>query len=374
MSDELTFLQPVSAVKPSAFEWLWPGRLALGYLFLLEGDPGLGKSLIALDLCARLSKGLPCPDGSPGLGPAKAIFLNREDGLENVTCKRLAAAGADPDRVFVPKRQDQDFSLPSRLAPLEADLERMPEVRLVVLDPATAFFDGSVVLASDLSIRRALDPLQTLARRFRCAVLLLRHLNKLLGTHAAYRGLGSIGFVGACRSGWLVGADPEDAERGVFAQVKNNIAPRQPSLAYTIQTGPGGEPVVCWGGISPLNARQLLAGTRPKPSADTNPRERCCAFLEGFLQEGPRSIREVWAEAQKRGLASRTLNRAKDDLGIRSQVVWAGGVKHSYWLLPHQELPALPGTVSDTPELDAQLAALKAKYPPSCPLDEEQPG
>jgi hypothetical protein len=32
---------------------------------LLVGDPGLGKSWIALDIAARLSAGRPWPDGAP---------------------------------------------------------------------------------------------------------------------------------------------------------------------------------------------------------------------------------------------------------------------------------------------------------------------
>jgi hypothetical protein len=34
--------QPVS--------WLWPDRIPLGKIGLLDGDPDLGKSLLALDL------------------------------------------------------------------------------------------------------------------------------------------------------------------------------------------------------------------------------------------------------------------------------------------------------------------------------------
>jgi hypothetical protein len=29
--------------------WLWPGRIPLGKLVLLDGNPDLGKSLLALD-------------------------------------------------------------------------------------------------------------------------------------------------------------------------------------------------------------------------------------------------------------------------------------------------------------------------------------
>ncbi|HKI30608.1 MAG TPA: hypothetical protein VKA46_01855 [Gemmataceae bacterium] len=49
-----------------------------------------------------------------------------------------------------------------------------------------------------------------------CAVLLLRHLNKVGRGRALYRGLGSIGLVGSCRSAWLLAedlGDPDARER-----------------------------------------------------------------------------------------------------------------------------------------------------------------
>jgi hypothetical protein len=61
-------IQPASQLARRAVTWLWPGRLALGKLAMLDGDPGLGKSLLTLDLCARLSTGRPLPDGSAGPG------------------------------------------------------------------------------------------------------------------------------------------------------------------------------------------------------------------------------------------------------------------------------------------------------------------
>ena len=49
--------QPFSRLTLRPPSWLWPGRLALGKLAMLNGDPGLGKSLPALDRCPRLSTG-----------------------------------------------------------------------------------------------------------------------------------------------------------------------------------------------------------------------------------------------------------------------------------------------------------------------------
>ncbi len=75
--------------------WLWPGRIPLGKLTILDGDPGLGKSTITLDVAARVTCGLPMPacDQGSALPPAKVILLSTEDGLADTIRPRLEAAG-----------------------------------------------------------------------------------------------------------------------------------------------------------------------------------------------------------------------------------------------------------------------------------------
>ena len=45
-----------SHILPRPLRWLWPGHIPLGKLTLLAGDPGIGKSLLTLDIAARLSQ------------------------------------------------------------------------------------------------------------------------------------------------------------------------------------------------------------------------------------------------------------------------------------------------------------------------------
>src|SRR5436190_1910072 len=99
--DILMPIVPLSELTPVPTDWLWPGWLAAGHLHVLDGDPGVGKSMLLGDLAARLSTGRPWPDGAPSPGPASVILLNAEDDAAGTTRSRLAAAGADMARVLV---------------------------------------------------------------------------------------------------------------------------------------------------------------------------------------------------------------------------------------------------------------------------------
>jgi hypothetical protein len=367
-ADQPLCVRPACDLTPQDLAWLWPGRLALGKLAMLDGDPGMGKSLIALDLCARLSTGRPWPDGSPGPGPADCIYLNGEDGHEDTVLPRLRAFGADLSRVHV--RNDPGgklLRLPSELGRLGQALAQTRS-RFLVVDPLLAFLDANVVPSSDQSVRQALSPVAEVAARHACAALLHRHLNKEGGSHALYRGGGSIGFIAACRSGWLAARDPVVRDRCVLAEVKNNLAARQPSLAYQVVRQEGAPPALHWLGPSLWTADQLLAGTGSAAAQLARARD----FLATVLRDGARTSDEVWTAAREYALSTRTLNRAKKELGGRSQRVMVDGRQVSYWLLPGQRLPETVRAASPTPELDEFLENLERQYPSINPLDEAE--
>jgi hypothetical protein len=351
--------QPVS--------WLWPQRLPLGKLVILDGDPDLGKSLLSLDLCARLSTGRPFPDGGLGPGPANALVLSAEDTAADTIVPRLHRLGADLQRVFVWQRQGDDegwpWHFPADAGWLDDALART-DARLAVIDPVMAFLDDSVLSASDQSVRRALGPLMHLADKHRCTLLMLRHLRKQGGPKALYRGLGSIAFVAACRFAMQVARDPLITGQCVLAAVRNSLGGPQPSLAYRITAADGGLPAVEWLGASPVSADALLGGR-----GDEGARGRAAAFLEQFLAGGPRTSHDIWQAAQKAGLSARTVERAKPGVGIRCRRVHVEGRFVSYWLLPGQQLPA---ELAGDDDLSPWLEKLERQFPPRTPLDEEE--
>jgi putative DNA primase/helicase len=53
----------LSDVVEESVEWMWEGRIPLGKLTVIDGDPGTGKSALTTDLAARVStdRGMPTP-------------------------------------------------------------------------------------------------------------------------------------------------------------------------------------------------------------------------------------------------------------------------------------------------------------------------
>jgi hypothetical protein len=342
-------------------EWLWPGRLALGKVAVLEGDPGLGNSFLALDLCARLSAGRPWPDDAPSPAPAPCVYINGEDGTEATIGPRLLALGADLGRVLLLDRDDDlaaSLSLPDQVAALEEIVART-RARLVVIDPVMQFLGRDVNPAIDVSIRRALAPLCDLARREGCHILLVRHLNKKGDGRALYRGLGSIGLVGTSRSAWLVAEEPGGSGRRVLAQVKNNLGPPQPSLAFEVIQGDGGAATLHWLGPVAETAESLLGRGRGREPLE---RQAAADFLTRSLADGPVKVRDLWKRVRAEGLSVTTVKRARKELGIRVAKVGVGRRAVRYFTLPEQEPPTA---------IDPLVRAFERQYPPRTPRGDE---
>src|SRR5262249_30410369 len=78
---EKTLAVKLSTVRAEDVRWLWKGRIPYGKPTILDGDPGLGKSTLTLEIAARVSRGEPMPGDEARLEPAGVVILSAEDGL-----------------------------------------------------------------------------------------------------------------------------------------------------------------------------------------------------------------------------------------------------------------------------------------------------
>ena len=333
----LARIRPMSAVQSRPVEWLWPGWIALGKLTVLDGDPGIGKSTLLLDLAARLSRDGIMPDGTAG-PVAASVILSAEDGDEDTIRPRLAAAGGVADRLFTLAAVKGDDSeerppeLPLDLPAVEAAVKERG-ARLLVIDPLMAFLSRTDA-GSDQEVRRALHKLARMAERLRCAVVCLRHLSRAGGDKAIYRGSGSIGIVAAARTGLLAAAEPDDAGRRVLAATKCNLALPPRPLRYRLEPC-GGVCRVTWHGEADYTAddlvRRLSRSEQAKRAEERTRLQEAVEFLRELLADGPLPPGVCYLRAQIEGITRRTLQRALKPAGVRK--LQPNGAKDQMWEL-----------------------------------------
>jgi hypothetical protein len=324
-------IRSMDGVRPRPVEWLWPGWIPFGKLTVLDGDPGIGKSTLMLDLAARLSRDGVMPDGAAGPMGA-ALILSAEDGEEDTIQPRLAAAGGDPGRLLtLPVVRDEDGEMrppevPLDLPVIEATVKQYG-VRLLVIDPLMAFLTGADA-SVDQEVRRALFKLSRLAERRRCAVVCLRHLSKVGGDKAVYRGGGSIGIVAAARSALVAAADPDDPATRILAATKCNLAAPPRPLRFALDASDG----VCrvrWLGEADITADELVRRmTRPEMAKRAEERTRlqeAVDFLRNLLADGPQPTHHCYLMAHIENIARRTLQRALKPAGVRQFRAAKGG-------------------------------------------------
>lgn len=326
----------LSDVKPESVAWLWPGRIALGKITLIAGDPGLGKSFLTLDIATRVSRGMAWPDApNVAMTPGGVVLLSAEDGIADTIRPRLDAAGADVSRIVAleairsvgenGQESVRTFDLSRDLLALESAIRAVEGCRLVVIDPITAYL-GGVDSHKNAEVRGLLAQLSAIAERHQVAMIAVTHLNKSSGGLAIYRAMGSLAFAAAARAAWVVSKDKDDALRRLLLPIKNNIAPDTGGLAYRIEPlGVDGFPVVAWEPDAVnLSADDALSSDR-EPHERRTEREDAARWLQHYLCDGPKLASDVLTESKAMGFSKRTIDRAKRVASIRTRKEAFGG-------------------------------------------------
>jgi len=315
-----------SEVVTKPVEWLWDKRIPKGKLTMFDGDPDVGKSVITMDLSARVSTGRTFPDGAP-CEAGNVLIVNVEDAKDDTIVPRLKAHGADLERITiidgVPTEDGARLlDLPEDVPSLKASVEHH-EASLLIIDPVLTMLGGDA--NKDQDARKALTPLRDMAEETGVTVVAVRHLNKNVSLSAIQRGGGNMGLIGVARAGAFFAHHPEQDGLRVMAPHKSNLAEKQPSLQYVVVGWAIDENIgrVEWRGATEHDANSLASG--PASPAEKTKQDEAMEFLRDELADGPEWARTIYQDAHSAGISRGTLLIAKSTLRVRSEKVGTQG-------------------------------------------------
>jgi len=299
-----------STIQAKPIEWMWKGYLAKGKLTMLNGEPSHGKSLVSIDIAARLTCQKPWPDGVPNeIPPSSVLLLTEEEDPEDTIKPRFLAAGGDPAKLMTLNMGVDFFRVEAHTERLRKLIEQnAPDTRLIILDPVS---DYTLVDAhKDSEVRPMLTKLVRLAGDLEIAVLGINHLNKKTELSAMHRVSGARAWVSVARLNFLVGKDDEGDLRHLVP-LKVNVSADGGSLDYKIQATQivdgtltiGSIPQIVWTGRGTVTADDLTA---PKDRGRANAAE---IFLHEKLADGE------WHDASLLMKEGKSLGISEDKLG-----------------------------------------------------------
>jgi archaellum biogenesis ATPase FlaH len=333
-------LECAKDILPEPVSWLWPRCIPLGKLTVFAGDPGLGKSAVSLDVVACVTANRKFPDGTlPHSG--EAIILSAEDDPADTLRPRLDAAGADIERVHIlravrtvdPLGQatERGFNLTTDLSRLREALRSLPGVRLIVIDPLSAYL-GNTDTHRTAAMRGVLAPVAKLASDYNVAILGIDHLNKS-EKKPIYRVSGSIATVAAARVAWVFAKDKDDDSRRLMLPIKNNLSEDQQGFAYRIagaevpseKHGPIPTLRVAWEQEHvKMNVDEVLSEMAQK---DDSALAEAVDWVTATLTEPKPSV-DLEVQAEQDGLSWSTVKRAKQELHLKPYK------EGSHWMWP----------------------------------------
>jgi hypothetical protein len=358
-------VQRASAITARATRWLWheirdaesASWLPLGGLVLLAGREGVGKSTIAYEVAAKITRGK--LRGAFYGTPKSVVISATEDAWEQTVVPRLMAADADLDRVMrvdaeTPKGLPEAIRLPDDLDALD-ELIQEEDVALVLLDPLMGTISGALDSHKDHDIRLALEPVARLASTSQVTVLGLIHENKSGAADLVNRVMASRAFAAVARAVLYAARDDEldlgqdrvklkTPEHYLFGQLKNNLSRRVPfTMRYHIDgVGVGHDEEldetiwssrITWDGTIAEGLQDIVRRQEhdAKVSDKDTAQARAARWLEDYLDGKPEGVpaARLRLDGERAGHKIRTLQRAAAVAGVHID-----GGRHSTWSIP----------------------------------------
>lgn len=228
-------------------QWLWHNWLAMGFLTLLVGEPGTGKSMLALDIIKRVIQPelgwplspAPAPNGH-GLPKREYVVWVETEASQQMLRQRSASMGLLRDHLIIPPFEGNDLMSQPDMGSEEHKRILQEHIagarpKLVVVDSLGGAHSRGENRIED--VRPMLDYLARLSRDYQFSMLGIHHLRKRGPQEdwgaALERVRGSTAFIAYPRV--VLGLDTMPASDALkWAVIKSNIGRKPTPITATV--------------------------------------------------------------------------------------------------------------------------------------------
>jgi putative DNA primase/helicase len=326
---------PASEGKSLKLDWLWPDRLEWGSVAVVQGTKGAGKSTWMRAIAAAVTGGPPLPGTERRKRVVGSVlWYAGEEPLWSRVRPGLEAAGADLSRIYLADAlgETRDMLQLPNDCPRLAERIRLRSAKLVVIDPLFAFTDGSCELEGPtVPARRFMREIMRVASASGALILLARNNTKATGNGALAAGRGSGEIGNAARSVLHLTPLPDNTATYVLSVAACNNGAPVPGITYTLVTHLGASKIQLVGS-TPMTADELTDGD--EGSLDRLQIEHAKELLRRLLTDSELDSKIVKAKADQEMIATRTLQKAANALGVRVRRDGSGATTVSFWRAP----------------------------------------
>lgn len=224
-------------VEPKEINWLWKERIPKGFITIFFGTTGVGKSFVALDIAARLTRGDVWPDSQGECCEVGNVLIVSEDPFEYVLTPRLIELGAVMSKVYAMTWETMQTWVLDDVITLGHAFDQSEKPSLIIIDPPTNFL-GDIDEHKNSKVRAALMQLVIWlnSRESPVACVLITHCKKPTSENleSIYQMIGSVAWGSTARIGHALITDPDDKSRKLFVCSKSNLGEIPKGYAYRI--------------------------------------------------------------------------------------------------------------------------------------------
>jgi hypothetical protein len=301
--------------------WDWPDWLAKGFLNILVGMTGEGKSLLSLRICGCYLLGWPWPDGTPFTAEMGKVVWCEAEAAQALNLERAKKWGLPIENLLNPLEDPlADFRLTNQ--------EHRDKLAGMIMRPDVVFSVVDSLSGADPTAEKSTEDtgninwLAALARDAAKPIQLTHHLRKrsIFDTEGVVtldrvRGISTI--LQYSRLIWALDTpDKTNHENKRLSVIKSNLGKKPEPIGVMIDDG------------------GVVFGPAPELPQVETVTSKASDLLLVLLQKQPMHATQIEAEMKNAGISWAAARRAKDKLRIvsikKNDGCW-------YWSLPSKE-------------------------------------